>query len=243
MSGRGEALVAVGDAITEHRLKRYRNALVGRSEHKSADRHLFRHDVDSFCRVVVSLDENGKKLYRGNCPDFSKRHCCVHAAYLKHGEEVSLGSFAIPEFPNTRLRHGDSSVKEQLFRRLETIHAIRLQVLNVLLDEGHAVPITEKIRTGVLDLPDSHVWGLSAQHRNVKMLYATKLTTANKTHKHFVDLFNSICKFRAKKAEEHQVLGFIEQVHNCLELITNGRNTHAPERPRRDPLSPELLRR
>ena len=238
-----EAMDSVGHAITEHRLEQYHNAISGRGEFKSSERNKFRHIVDSLCRVVVQEDTAGNLLYRGNCPCFSRYRYCVHAAYLKWGEELSVDGYKIPEYKSARLRSGGYSAKDQLFMMLEKIHAIRMQVLNCLLDDRYQIPATERIRSDVLDLPDSHVWSQGVRQNNSKVYFASKLRQAMTSWTNFINLFNSLMKFRKGHASEQEVLGYINLIHCDMEIITKGRNTHVTERPKRDPLSPELLRR
>ena len=73
--------------VSDERIRLHNNILKGNFSDEKR-RKIYIHSVDSLCCVKVVHEGDGKTTYTGSCYDFRQTGFCVHAAFVKYGEEL-----------------------------------------------------------------------------------------------------------------------------------------------------------
>ena len=127
---------SLGDTITTVRIQKYENGIKGETTLGFRDRSQFVMQVQSLCKVTRTRDQDGKTLFRGNCPEFWKVGYCPHSARCAYTSDVDIHSKLIPKNLSSKPRRGAPSSLS--LRLKETFDNFLILIDKVTIDFNRA---------------------------------------------------------------------------------------------------------
>lgn len=99
----------LGTFISEDRENAHNDALAGKTPYSARDWKLYVRSANSLCKVTETTCSDGRKLYRGSCPQFMKWGWCSHSAVCAYESDLLKVARSIP---STRSNSGRTNTRK-----------------------------------------------------------------------------------------------------------------------------------